>query len=64
MFEEKSATELRRIAAGSDSDWNGCWEEEAYSAYAREEMERRGYNQIPSFDRDNGRKIKWAGEWF
>ncbi len=51
MFEEKSAEELRRIAEGSDSDYNGCWEEELYSIYAKEEMERRGYNQIPEFEK-------------
>lgn len=63
MFEDKSADELRAISDGSDSDYNRCWEEELYSIYAQEEMKRRGYNQIPAFDKDNQRRVKWAGEW-
>lgn len=56
MFEDKSASELRNISRGSDNDYNGCWEEELYSLYAQEEMERRGYNWIPTFDESIGER--------
>lgn len=56
MFEDKSASELRNISRGSDKDYNGCWHEKLNSIYAREEMKRRGYNQIPKFDENIGER--------
>lgn len=56
MFESKSTYELKLIASGSHYSYSTGFHRRSVSAYAREELERRGYdteNHYQYFDSNN-----------